>query len=158
MKRYYLLSVLLLAFIVASLPAAREEDPSLLTLERIFTAREFSSDIFGPARWLYDGSGYTTLEPCEGDTEGTDIVSYDPESGHREILVPAAHLVPEGETTPLEIEDYEWSDDGRKLLIFTDTARVWRSNTRGDYWVLDLESRNLHKLGGDAEPSTLMFA
>jgi len=35
---------------------------------------------------------------------------------------------------------------------------VWRENTRGDYWVLDLASHQLRKLGGDAPQSTLMFA
>jgi dipeptidyl-peptidase-4 len=35
---------------------------------------------------------------------------------------------------------------------------VWRENTRGDYWVLDLASHQLRKLGGDAPKSTLMFA
>ena len=43
-------------------------------------------------------------------------------------------------------------------MIYTNTARVWRYNTRGDYWVLDLETHDLKKLGGDAKPSTLMFA
>src|SRR5690606_19563421 len=38
------------------------------------------------------------------------------------------------------------------------TARVWRQNTRGDYWVLDLESGKLTRLGKAAPPSTLMFA
>jgi dipeptidyl-peptidase-4 len=54
---------------------------------------------------------------------------------------------------------YRFSADGRKLLIYTNTARVWRQNTRGDYWVLDLDTGKLRKLGGpDAKPSTLMFA
>ena len=44
------------------------------------------------------------------------------------------------------------------LLIFTNTKRVWRANTRGDYWILNLETNNLKKLGGDAKSSTLMFA
>ena len=49
--------------------------------------------------------------------------------------------------------------DEQKLLIFTNSARVWRSNTRGDYWVLDLKANSLRKLGGaDAKPATLMFA
>ena len=40
-------------------------------------------------------------------------------------------------TAPLAIEDYAWSGDGARLLIFTNTRKVWRDNTRGDYWVLD---------------------
>ncbi|HEX3865852.1 MAG TPA: DPP IV N-terminal domain-containing protein, partial [Gemmatimonadaceae bacterium] len=62
---------------------------------------------------------------------------------------------------PIDIEDYSWSPDHTKLLISTKTARVWRANTRGDYWVLDLSHANgaLTKLGGpSAKPSTLQFA
>ena len=43
-------------------------------------------------------------------------------------------------------------------MIFTNTRKVWRQNTRGDYWVLDLDSGRLKKLGGDAPESSLMFA
>ncbi len=36
---------------------------------------------------------------------------------------------------------------------------MWRSNTRGDYWAMDLKTGTLRKLGGpDAKPATLMFA
>ncbi|MFI5210586.1 MAG: DPP IV N-terminal domain-containing protein, partial [Gemmatimonadales bacterium] len=59
---------------------------------------------------------------------------------------------------PLVIEDYSWSADGRQLLVFTNSQPVWRTNTRGDYWTLNLDSWTLRKLGGDAKPSTLMFA
>ncbi|MGH7564147.1 MAG: S9 family peptidase, partial [Gemmatimonadota bacterium] len=58
----------------------------------------------------------------------------------------------------LEIEDYSWSPDGQRLLVFTNSERVWRDNTRGDYWILDRGSGILRKLGGDAPESTLMFA
>jgi dipeptidyl-peptidase-4 len=73
-------------------------------------------------------------------------------------MVPADRLVPRGEDTPLVIDDYRWSADGSKLLIFTNTRRVWRSNTRGDYWVLDLDSWMLQQLGGHADEASLMFA
>src|SRR6185369_16423178 len=47
----------------------------------------------------------------------------------------------------------------QKVLIFTETARVWRSNTRGDYWIYDVPSGSVRKLGGpEAKPSSLMFA
>jgi dipeptidyl-peptidase-4 len=154
--------VVLLFLVVLARPIQAEEpnDPAFLTLERIFSSEEFDTEKFGPARWLEDGSGYTTLEDSEGQAEGKDVVRYDPESGsgRREIIVSSAQLIPKGESKPLEINDYTWSPDGKKLLIFTNTKRVWRRNTRGDYWVLDLEGWRLQKLGGDAGPSTLMFA
>lgn len=133
-------------------------DPAVLTLERVFTSEEFDFESFGPARWLKDGSGYTTVEESEACEEGKDIVRYDPQTGEREILVSAKSLTAPGASGPLDIDNYIWSADGKKLLVFTNTKRVWRENSRGDYWVLDLDSGELKQLGGDAEESTLMFA
>ncbi len=132
-----------------------------VTLDRLFTTPDFQEDFFGPARW-FPGAGpasYTTLEPAAGGTEATDIVRYDAGTGARTVLVPAAKLVPPGATSPLEIESYSWSPDGKRLLVFTNSRQVWRQRTRGDFWMLDLATWNLRKLGGpDAPPSTLMFA
>ena len=149
---------IILGTLYCSRGGGSQSDPSLLTLDRIFSSGEFSSQRFGPARWLGDGSGYTTLEPSHSKSGGRDIIRYNPENGEKEILVAADRLIPSGETKPLDISNYSWSQDGKKLLVFTNTKRVWRQNTRGDYWVLDLQSWRLQKLGGQAEPSTLMFA
>lgn len=141
----------------AQQPAAA--DPAPLTTDRIFAGAEFRSAPFGPARWLAGGTAYTTLERGAETRRGRDIVRYDAATGGRDTLVPAARLVAPGDTVPLEIEDYAWSGDGRRLLVFTRGQPVWRTNDRGDYWVLDLDSWRLRKLGGPAaRPSTLMFA
>jgi dipeptidyl-peptidase 4 len=148
-------------FLKAAEIPQKEQDPSLLTLDRIFSPDEFRAQKFGPARWLQHQSGYTTLEPSTAKSGGKDIVRYTPQTGKREIMVPASWLIPKGKTSPLEIEDYQWSPDAKQLLIFTESKQVWRQNTRGDYWALNLRTRELWKLGGEAaeaEPSTLMFA
>jgi dipeptidyl-peptidase 4 len=134
-----------------------EADPSQLTLDRIITAGEFHAEGFGPARWLKDGSGYTTLEAA-ADGHGRDVVKYDPATGRREILVAASRLRPDPSREPLSIDDYAWSESGKSLLIFTNTRRVWRLNTRGDYWVIDLESGKLRKIGNGLPEASLMFA
>ncbi len=157
MKRLRIPLVLLLA-LVAAMPAhGQTPDPARLTIDRIYASPEFYARGFGPARWLADGSGYTTLERS-ATPGGMDIVRYDPASGSRDVMVPASRLVPTGSPTPLQIEDYHWSADGSRLLIFTNTRRVWRQNTRGDYWVLDLESNRLQQLGEGGPAATLMFA
>lgn len=162
------LSIVLIAVtnIFATDKALSEADAGYLTLDRIIGSDEFDSKSYGPIRWLKDGSGYTTLEDLSDSEEvedsdknkAKDIVRYDPESGKREILVSAELLRPSADANSLKIAAYSWSEDGKKLLIFTNTKRVWRRNTRGDYWVLDLVTKKLQKLGGDVEPSTLMFA
>lgn len=149
----------ILTVIAAALQAAAQQaDPSILTLDRLFSSTEFVSDTLGPVRWLDDGAGYTRLEPSPSVKEGRDIVRYDVETGRREVLVAADRFVPNGSSTPLAIENYNWSPNKKLLLIFTKSQRVWRQRTRGDYWVLSLDSGKLVKLGGEAKPSTLMFA
>ncbi|MBN2473689.1 MAG: S9 family peptidase [Pirellulales bacterium] len=150
-------TLLIVAFALPLSAAEKEEDPSRLSVERIFSSGEFSSESF-PARWLPDGSGYVCLERSDDPSGGRDLVRHDAETDQREILVSAAHLVPPGESKPLRIDDYAFSQDRSLLLIYTNSKRVWRQNTRGDYWVLDRAGRELRKLGGDAPPSTLMFA
>ncbi len=147
------------AYLVLLVPVvahAQAPDPSKLTLDRIINSGDFSTEGFGPARWLEDGSGYTTVENCDG---GRDLVKYDPATGKREVLIASRELVPPGgPTSPLGIDDYRWSSDGSSLLLFTNTKRVWRMNTRGDYWVFHLKSRQLTKIGGNAPAASLMFA
>ncbi|MFH2001108.1 MAG: DPP IV N-terminal domain-containing protein, partial [Planctomycetota bacterium] len=146
-------------FLVSDLTAQPDQvDPSSLTLDRIITNREFVTKSYGPVRWLEDGSGFTALERSEGESRADEIVLYEPASGERKVLVPPSRLVPDGYNEPLIIDDYFWSPDGKRLLIFTNSERVWREYTRGDYWVLHLETGELHQVDEDAEPSMLMFA
>jgi dipeptidyl-peptidase 4 len=140
--------------------ASAQLSPQFTTdLDRLMNRHEFRATPFGPARWLHDGAQYTTVEPSlEIPKDGQDIVQYETATGRKTILVSAAKLLPAPGARPLHIDDYTWSRDNRLLLIFTNTRKVWRENTRGDYWVLDLASFKLKKLGGDAPESTLMFA
>ena len=148
-----LLALLIVAPIFAQ-QAARQADQSLLTLDTIFTYRPQS---LGWHQWQADGSGYLMLEPSQAKG-ALDLVRYDAASGTRTILVSAQNLTPAGASSPLTIEEFTLSADNKRLLIFTNSERVWRSNTRGDYWVFDLTTKKLQKLGGTAKPSTLMFA
>lgn len=158
------LALSLIAVAVTTLPSLRSglaaqqrPDPALVTVERIYASRDFASGSFGPARWL-DDSTYTAVEPSASG-KGSDLVRIDAASGRRSVLVGAALLTPAGRQEALDPEGYEWSADRTKLLIFTNSARVWRANTRGDFWVLDLAMNRLSQLGGkNAQPSTLQFA
>ena len=144
----------LFAFVLALAPAAHAQGN--LTVERIFSG-EFRGSGVGPSRWL-DDSTYTVIAPASRGG-GAELVKVDAATGAQTVLIPMSRLIPAGAKEPLDIEDYDWSPDHQKLLIFTNSARVWRENTRGDFWVLDLASGHLQKLGGKAaKPSTLQFA
>jgi dipeptidyl-peptidase-4 len=134
-------------------------DSSFLSLQRIYGSSEFRAEAPIRPRWVAQGAAYTLLEPSRERVGGQDLVRYTVENGERTVVVPAGRLVPSGDTVPLSVEDYSWSPDGRRLLLFTNSKPVWRQNTRGDYWTLTLGTWKLRKLGGAAaRASTLMFA
>jgi dipeptidyl-peptidase-4 len=150
--------IALLIFVFSAL-SAQQPDSALLTLDRIFNSAEFTPERLGPVRWMDNAAAYLKLEADSVTPGGLSLVRYDAASGRREVWVPPSRLVPEGDSTPLEVEDYTVSPDGKRLLVFTNSQKVWRENTRGDFWVLDLAGGKLHQLGGhSAKPSTLMFA
>lgn len=111
---------------------AAEGRPELSdTLRRIFASEEFSVRQFGPIQWLANGQAYTTLEPSTSRDNAKGVVRYDTASGQRRVLVPASQLVPAGDKASLRIDDYSWSKDSARLLIFTKSVRVWREKTPG---------------------------
>jgi putative heme-binding domain-containing protein len=146
----------LAAILLASAPTSAA-DGSLLTVRRLFGAREFDSEAPPALRWGSRSSAYFTLDPAASGT-GRELVRNDPATGKKEVVVPAAAFVPKGAMAPLAVESFEFSADESRLLVFTNSQRVWRRNTRGDYWVLDVATLELRKLGGDAAPSSLLFA
>ncbi len=157
--RVRLAPALLALSVIPLVSAGAQQEPNPpLSVRSIYASPEFASERFGPARWLEEGAAYTTLEKS-ATGKGRDLVRYASESGERTVLVAAAAITAPGDTTALEVEDYSWSPDGSKLLIFTNSQPVWRQNNRGDYWVLDRATGKLQKLGGPtAKPSSLLFA
>jgi dipeptidyl-peptidase 4 len=150
--------VLALLGIAAAPARAQVSAESDKLLHRMYDSPDFEVKYFGPAKWLDDGVAFTTVEPSAAVSGAQDIVRYNTASGTRDVLVSASKLIPEGAKTPLELQAYSWTKDKSRLLIYTNSKQAWRQNTRGDYWVLELGSGKLHKLGGDAPESSLMFA
>jgi len=146
-------------FLAVILPCSTifSQEYNELKLEDIYSNRVYTQERFGPVRWMKDSEGYSTLE-IDSETGAPDIVRYEAETGNRSVLVSSKQLIPDGSTEPLIIADYQWSEDNSKLLIFTNTRRVWRYHTRGDYWVLDLAKDNLQQLGKEVERASMMFA
>ena len=154
-----LLGAVALGLSVSAGLVAQQPDSSLVTLDRLFASDEFTPEFLGAVRWLEGEPAYTRLEPDSTTPPARALVRYDAATGRRDVWVPASRLVPPGDSVPLAIEDYAVSPDKHRILLFTNSRRVWRQNTRGDFWTLDLSTWRLRKLGGpNAAPSTLMFA
>lgn len=101
--------------------------------------------------WSSDGNSYYRIEKNE-------IKQYDLPDNSSKVLVSSKQLTPQGAATPLVISYFSFSKDQQKVLLFANTVKVWRLNTKGDYWVLDLITGNLTQLGKGLAESSLMFA
>ncbi len=140
-----------LVILVGAPALAAQQDSSLVTLERLFTSDDFSPDFFGPARWLRD-SGYTTFERAP-DGRGRDLVRTDPASGQKQVLLAAAKLIPTGDSVPLRVENFTFSTDGQRVLLYTNSTRVWRPEHPGRLLGArprDRKAAEARRLGGAA--------
>ncbi len=127
------------ALLVAAGPVAAQSADEL-TIERIFGENAFSTRSV-QTRWMEDGRHWSAVEQ---DSAGRpELWRIEAESGRKEKLISAAELVPTGAGEPIRIEGHTFSDDGRRVLIFTESQQVWRSRTKGRYYVFDFPTRRL---------------
>jgi len=104
----------------------------------------------GDINWTKDGTGYYEIS-------NGDIVMVTLPKNERKTVVSRNLLTPKG-TYPLNVKSFVLSADGTKALIYTNSKKVWRYETRGDYWLADISANKLIQIGKDRPASSLMFA
>jgi len=90
--------------------------------------------------------------------EKGQLVTYTLPNKIAETVISKQQLTPVGKSESIEVEHISFSLDQQKVLLFTNTKKVWRLNTKGDYWVFDLKTKTLTQIGKGLDPSSLMFA
>jgi dipeptidyl-peptidase-4 len=101
--------------------------------------------------WAKDGYQYYKVQ------SGEVVVLDARDANKKTVLLSKDALTPQGQK-PIAVRAFYLSDDGQKVLLYTNSKKVWRYNTRGDYWVYDLTAKKLTKLGANMPASSLMFA
>lgn len=115
-------------------------------------ARSFAQFKADAINWTADGKGLYEIQ----NNQLLLIRPLDPKPVT--VLADAAQLTPKGSNEPLNVADFEVSPDGAMALIFTNTAKVWRYKTRGDYWLLNFSNGQLKQIGKDKPAQSLMYA
>ena len=122
----------------------------IITVLILFASLIASSQV-GDIRWSVDGNSYYR-------TEKNELVQYTLPENKPVVVLSKQQLTPADSEKPLQFSYYSFSGDQQKVLLFTNTKRVWRLNSRGDYWMLDRKSGSLIQLGKTLPSSSLMFA
>ncbi len=102
-------------------------------------------------RWTKDGNAYYKIEAGE-------INRYELPANTKSLFLSKADLIPTGQTESLKVRSFSLSDDDSQVLIYTNSRKVWRLDTEGDYWVLNRSTKALKKIGKDKPASSLRFA
>ena len=116
----------------------------------LFVSLVASSQV-GDIKWSEDGNSYYRIEKNE-------LVQYTLPDKKPVVILSKQQLTPTGSENSLQFSYYSFSSDQQKVLLFTNTKRVWRLNTKGDYWMLDRKSGSLTQIGKNFPASSLMFA
>jgi dipeptidyl-peptidase-4 len=103
----------------------------------------------GDLRWASEGGSTIAYK-------NNQLVQTDLASGKETILMTAEQFKQNG--INIKPSGYAFSEDQSMLLVFTNTARVWRFNTRGDYWVYQKSTAKWKQVGKSRPAQTLMFA
>ena len=149
MPRLLLLSLLL---VVGVVPAAAQQDADAveLSLETLFNSATFSGRGFQGGQWAEAGPVVRYIER-DRDAGATHLMEYNLETDTRTRLIDGSSLKkPDGEGL-LQIEGYAYSDDRSKVLLYTDSERVWRLNTKGFYYLYDLADGTLTPIADRAD-------
>ena len=132
------------ASLAPPLAAQRPAPPQPLTVDRIFRQREFAVQGLPYVQWMKDGRSYLSVRNAPG---GSALVKVDAATGIESVLVPAG-VLKDASGAALDVEDVTLSPDEMKALVFHSSVRVWRTNTRGVYHVVDLRTQAVTSLVG----------
>ncbi|MBZ4190391.1 S9 family peptidase [Niabella sp. 3A5MI-3] len=103
-------------------------------------------------QWTPDGNSFYSFS----DKGISSIDPVHPEQN--KVFMSEQELTPAGAAKALAVQSFTLSADGNRILLFANTQRVWRENTRGDYWVFDRTTKKLTQLGKGLPSASLMFA
>jgi dipeptidyl-peptidase-4 len=110
-----------------------------ITLEDIWTKGTFRQASLYGVNSMNDGLHYTTLEQKEGKQE---INQYEYTSGKKKnTLLSAAALSTNSEQSVFKIDGYSFSKDEKKLLITSNTQRIYRYSSSEQTFVFNISTK-----------------
>ena len=111
----------------------------------------FNFNAESQVNWTINGDSYYKLE-------NNQLLTYTLPNHIAKTVITRDQLTPYGKSEPLKVDHFSFSSDQQKVLLFTNSRKVWRLNTKGDYWVFNFKTNTLRQIGKSLMPSSLMFA
>lgn len=113
----------------------------ILLFSYSLTARVLPQDVV----WNEEETGYYSIKE-------NNIMLISTEGEKDQLILSSS------EVGDIKVESFLFSQNKNKILLFTKSVKVWRYNTKGDYWVYDFKTKQGKKIGKSMPDSSLMFA
>ncbi len=144
--------LLLFVFTSGSFPQKRN-----LELDTLFSNRTLNGKALMGTKWMAGGTAFSFMK-MDPMKKGMVIYKYDIPSGKDEQIVTPDNLIPEGETQPVALQNYEWSADN-KLMLITGTVPARRTKSGGSFFIYDTEQKKIiRQVSSEKEQANIHFS
>jgi len=153
MKKFYLNGLLVALCLVFLLDVfAQETGNKKLTLDLIFNNGSLYPRGVRGIKPMNDGETY-----CQSKPDSLNAYSY--ETGKlASVIVTARQLIPQGDTTPIPMNSFDFSADESKILFATETESIYRRSSESNYFVYDRKTQSLEPLSGNGKQRLADFS
>ncbi|MBK9059277.1 MAG: DPP IV N-terminal domain-containing protein [Flavobacteriales bacterium] len=129
-------------FVLLSAPVTLAQKD--LTNQAIWYSNTFSGDGLSSLISMQDGTHYSTLEAGEA---GAEVNAYDYRTGEKtQTILRGQDLILPGSSKPLDMEDYAFSGDERKMMVRTDMELLYRYSYYAYNYVYDRATKTVKPL------------
>ncbi len=143
---------LFLFFVAIQIPGWTQIEKKVITLEDIFKGRKFASKGFAGVQSMNDGDHF-----CQLKKDSLNV--YDYVTGkYISTLVFARELIPAGDSAPIDMGSFEFSNDESKMLFATDEEAIYRRSSKANYYVFDLKTKKLFPLSENGKQRLATFS
>nr|HML85157.1 S9 family peptidase [Bacteroidales bacterium] len=142
---------LFLILVLGSLSLSAQRESRKLSPEILFKDRYLASKGVYGILPLKDGEHYTRLQ---NDT----LFIYSYKTGQKNgYLVTGSNIITEKGDT-LELSDFSFSDDQKKMLIAVNSEAIYRHSSISDYYVYDLDSKKVTAVSDAGKQRLVSFS
>jgi len=152
MKKAYLLYTSLFIFFGLFAQQAKKE----ITLEDIWSKGTFRSEGVYGINSMSDGEHYSTMETSGKEV---NIEEYEYKSGKKvKTILSSKDLVPEGKKEPITFESYQFSENESKVLLSTESEKIYRHSSIENYYVWDIKNKKLSAVSSNGKQRCATFS
>ncbi len=134
---------LTLFFTILFILSAFAQQQQKLTLEDIY----YSNKLFGKTvqniQWKPDGSAFSFTE-LNPETKVEDIYLQKIVTGKKSLLVSGTDL--KYDNKQIKMSHYQWTDDGKFLLIEGPVKSIWRHSTQAPFYLYNVSTKEINAL------------